>query len=169
MVLLNQSNGGDNHVTTTTQQPAHVQPAHVLALEEEESIQSQLSKELEEICNAAVQEVTSKAADNSPKQGDNVKIEPADVKVEPYDQDVMSPEPVPGTPLSNSALSTPLIGSATETSPADEATQNLINNLSNITSISEINEITELTQSLVESLVQVYWIFLFFRFFHCPN
>ncbi|XP_063678378.1 uncharacterized protein LOC134814232 isoform X2 [Bolinopsis microptera] len=151
MVLLNQSNGGDNHVNTTTQQPAHV-----LALEEEESIQSQLSKELEEICNAAVQEVTSKVADNSPKQGDNVKIEPADVKVEPYDQDVLSPEPVPGTPLSNSALSTPLIGSAAETTPAsaDEATQNLINNLSNITSISEINEITELTQSLVESLVQ---------------
>ena len=146
MVLLAQSNG-DNHGTAATPH------GHALPLEEEELIQSQLSKELEEICNAAVQDVSAKVADTSPKQAENIKIElEADVKIEPCEPgEPTPPESAPSAPLGNTAL----INSAEPPANTDEATQNLINNLSSITSISEINEITELTQSLVESLVQV--------------
>lgn len=135
--------------------------------EEELSIQSQLSKELEEICNAAVQEVSGgKCSDGSPSCADNVKVETGDVKVEHFDVEGPTTEPVTSSVLSQKPANTPLMKGATSgggqtvvggdvPATADEATQNLINNLSNITSISEINEITELTQSLVESLVQV--------------
>ena len=147
--MLAQSNG-DNHGNAAAVRRA-------APLEEEELIQSQLSKELEEICNAAVQEVSAKCAETSPVQGDGAKIEP-DIKVEPGEADTKSSEV--SAPLSNNSLNSSRIGSAEPPTSADEATQNLLNNLSNITSISEINEITELTQSLVESLVQVssfYW------------